>query len=72
MSVSDVLPLPPCPTNKRGRHDFNAVIPGTDDGYLTLFCGTCGTVRRMPVSGQLYVGSLDALTPAEIKRAVSG
>jgi hypothetical protein len=69
--VSDLPALDPCPYRKSGAHHLAAVIPGDDDGWLTLFCETCGAVRREPVSGHLD-GTLDDLDVDEIERRIYG
>lgn len=55
--MRDVPPLSaPCP-NTKGRHDFNAVIPGEDTGDVTLWCSFCGAMRRVPANGSLFAGT---------------
>ena len=69
--MSDSLPLPKCRADKRGRHHLVAVIPGEDDGWLTLFCEMCGTIRRAPASGHLHDETAD-MTVDEIERRIYG
>ena len=65
--MTDIGPMEPCPHTKAGRHALNAILPEDSDHDMTLFCEWCGAMRRVPVSGALYVGSLDGLTAAQIK-----
>lgn len=65
----DLPPLEPCPFDKRGRHAMAAILPGEDSGDITLYCETCGSLRRAPASGSILGERLDDLTPAEIERA---
>ena len=54
-----------CPVRKGGRHSLAAVLPESSDGYMTLFCESCGAVRRLPVSGEVSVPP-DCMTPAQL------
>lgn len=69
--MSDVGPLAPCPSGKRGRHHLAAILPGDDEHDVTLYCEACGTLRRMPATGAL-TSSLDDLDAVTIARLVEG
>lgn len=64
--MHDLEPLPPCPFHDKGRHELTAIVPADEAGWLTMFCGRCGCVRRMPASGPLELPPLDNLSAAEI------
>ena len=49
--------MDPCPHRDSGKHELNALIPSDDDRDLTLFCGHCGAMRRVPATGSLWKGS---------------
>lgn len=67
--MSDLGPLDPCPFDKRGRHHLVAVLPGDDEHDVTLYCESCGSLRRMPASGSLST-SLDDFDSDAIARLV--
>ena len=69
----DLGPLEPCPYSKSGKHNTHIVIPSDDDRDLTLLCGNCMTMRRVPASGSLRQGSpLDDWPASEIKTIAKG
>lgn len=67
--MTDLPPLEPCPYSDDKRHKMFAIVPGDDDGDITLYCERCVAIRRVPASGSLG-GSLDGLTADEIAAAM--
>lgn len=63
--MNDLEPMGGCPWNPRYAHSFVAVVPGDDEGDLTLFCSRCAAVRRLPVKGPMG-RPLDDYTAATI------
>lgn len=68
--MTDLPGMTPC-TDSRG-HNFMALWTMGDEvpADYTFACKRCCAIRRVPTTGPLYVGSLDARTPAEIRKAV--
>ena len=65
----DLPAMAPCPVRKGGRHSLSALFSSDGDHDMTLFCGSCGALRRVPMDGEVSV-PLDAMTPAQISAAV--
>ena len=68
--MTDLPPLDPCPSNKRGRHNLTAVYPDDAQYDLTLFCNRCGTMRRLPLTGAILADRMDDLSADEIMRRI--
>jgi hypothetical protein len=62
--MPDVLPaLPPCYTNKHGRHDLSYLVNEDVDGHTTQVCDACGMVRRFANEGRLtYLDDAEVMT----------
>ena len=68
----DLPPMDACPTGRKGRHDLTAIIPDDADQDMTLFCGACGSIRRLPVTGAVLADRLDDMSASEIERRIAG
>jgi hypothetical protein len=64
----DLPPMDPCRVNSKGRHDLLMIEPLDHHTDLTMFCGWCGAVRRLPVNGSPLASRLDDLDADEIER----
>lgn len=65
--MTDLGPLPPCPSRKRGAHAIETVLVNETTGDVTYHCHRCGMVRRVP--GETPV---DDLTADEIEARIFG
>lgn len=65
----DLPAMERCPRGRKGRRSLAAIIPGDDDHDITLYCETCGALRRAPATGAILLSRLDDLTAADIERA---
>jgi len=65
--VNDLPAMPACPVRKRGRHELAVVFPSDAESDMTLYCESCGMVRRLPMTGEISP-PLDTLSTDEILR----
>lgn len=68
--MTDLGPIEPCPTRKRGAHAMDLVL--ADELEATYTCRRCGAMRRVPASGSLVASRLDDLTADEIEARIYG
>lgn len=64
--MTDLGPMRRCYRKK--AHHFAFVIPSSRKDDLTLACEKCGSIRRIPVNGDMV--PLDAMSSDEIMRRI--
>jgi hypothetical protein len=69
--MTDLPSIKKCPWGPKGRHHMEVILPNKDSGDISLVCGLCFFVRRMPARGGLLYGSLDDLSATEIAKRVA-
>lgn len=63
-------PMPPCPYDKKGRHDLGALVPESDDNPLVLFCSHCGMTSRHSVQVPAPLDDLPGDAIAQLARGM--
>ena len=69
--MTDLPPMAPCPSGKRG-HSLASIVPEGEDASqrdMTLYCERCGATRRFPVNGPMLASRLDDASADEIRIA---